>query len=71
MKVYIVFKQIIDLFDNTDDLVLDAVFSKKEYAKQYCDKHNEVTEKYWYEEEYVDEELEDEELEELLNETDN
>lgn len=66
MKVYVVFKQIIDYISDIDDLVLAAVFSKEEYAKQYCDKHDKVREKYWYEEEYVDEELE-----ELLNEDSN
>lgn len=70
MKVYVIFRDT-TCTGSTDDLVLIAIFSKEEYAKQYCDKHNKVIEQYWYDEVNVDEELEDEELEELLNETDN
>ena len=66
MKVYVVFKEITNYIGNTDEVVLNAIFSKEEYAKQYCDKHNKKMGQYWYDEEYVDEELE-----ELLNETGN
>lgn len=66
MKVYVVFKQITNYIGNTDELVLIAIFSKEEYAKQYCDKHNKEMGQYWYDEEIVDEELE-----ELSNESNN
>lgn len=59
MKVYIIFKQVINGCTNAEESVLAAVFSKEEYAKQYCDKYNKIVERYWYDEENVDEELED------------
>ena len=65
MKVYIVYKYVTNYIGNTDELTHVAIFSKEEYAKQYCDKYNKGMSSYWYDEEYVDEELE-----ELLNETD-
>lgn len=66
MKVYVVFKEITNYLGDTNDLVLSAIFSKEEYAKQYCDKRNKRLAQYWYDEEIVDEELE-----ESLDETDN
>lgn len=63
MEVYIVFEQVINGCSNTEESVLVAIFSKEEYAKRYCDKHNKGMAQYWYDEENVDEELE-----ELLNE---
>lgn len=65
MKVYPVFKDI-TCTSSSDDLSLITIFSKEEYAKQYCDKHNKDLAQYWY-----DEELVDEELEELLYEDNN
>ena len=59
MKVYIVYKSVLNYIGNTDDLILVAIFSKEEYAKQYCDKHNKDLAQYWYDEEIVDEELEE------------
>ena len=58
MKVYAVFKYP-SCTGSTDDYLLAAIFSKEEYAKQYCDKYNKDMERYYYNEEYVDEELEE------------
>ena len=60
MKVYVVFRQITNYNTNTDEWVFNTIFSKEEYAKQYCDKHNKGLAQYYYDEEYVDEELEEE-----------
>ena len=59
MKVYVVFERVIIGCSNTEESVLIAIFSKEEYAEQYCDEYNTVKQRYWYYEIDVDEALEE------------
>jgi hypothetical protein len=57
MKVYVVIEYS-SCTGSTDDFLLAAIFSKEEYAEQYCDKYNKDMERFYYVEVDVDDGLE-------------
>lgn len=59
MKVYVCFREFINPDTNCEEVELKAIFSKEDYADQYCEQYSTKSIIYWYEPRLVDAKLEE------------